>query len=258
VTVLFKGFVFSRLALMPITLALVFAWTGCTDRRWDYVALGDSYPAGYGAARSYVDYYAEYMEADLGVRVEIHNFARTGLASSELLSQVRSDEELRGALRGANVITIWIGWNDFRESLVRFYAGTCGGEENLDCMLESSNKLNENMDAILDEILKLANPRESLIRIADAGIPPVFMDTWKQHGWFETLQESCFENWSEHLIEAAGQRGIAVVDTYRILNGPSGDEEMKGIYQSDGIHVNDKGQRLIADLHREAGYEYTP
>ncbi|MBN1452565.1 MAG: SGNH/GDSL hydrolase family protein [Anaerolineales bacterium] len=228
------------------------------DKTWDYVALGDSYPAGYGAVSSYVDYYAEHIEEDLGVQVELHNYAQTGLTSSELLSQVRSDKELREALRNAEVITIWIGWNDFRESLAQFYVGTCGGEKNLDCMLESVTMLNGNIDAILDEILNLANPQDTLIRIADTGIPPIFLITWKQHGWFETLQESCFEVWRDHLVAAANQRDIRVVYTYQILNGPGGDERMKGIYQSDGIHFNDRGQRLIADLHREAGYEYSP
>lgn len=255
---MFRGLFFSRLTLISSTLAIIFFIMGCTEKRWDYVALGDSYPAGYGAERPYVDYYAEHMEADLGVRVEIHNFARTGLSSSELLGQLRDDEELREAIRDAEVITIWIGWNDFRESLGQYYAGTCGGPENLDCILESATRLNENMDAILDEILNLANPRDTLIRIADAGIPPVFMATWIQHDWFETLQESCFEVWRDHLVEAADQRGITVVHTYYVLNGPGGIEKIMGIYQSDGIHFNDKGQRLIADLHREAGYEYAP
>jgi hypothetical protein len=32
----------------------------------------------------------------------------------------------------------------------------------------------------------------------------------------------------------------------------------ESITQEDGIHVNDEGHRLIARLHREAGYEYAP
>jgi lysophospholipase L1-like esterase len=230
----------------------------CASEQWDYVALGDSYPYGYGAERSYVDYYADYIETDLGISVEIHNFARTGLTTSELLNQVRNDADLRDAIRSAEVITIWIGWNDFSEPLLRYYSGTCGGEQNLDCFIEASATFNENLDAILDEILMLTNPQDTLVRIADAGIPPLFMDAWKHQGRFETLQEWCFEIWRDHLVEAAGRRNITVVYTYKILNGPGGDEKMNGIYQSDGIHFNDKGQRLIADLHREVGYENAP
>ena len=236
----------------------MFPSAGCSERIWDYVALGDSYPAGYGAERSYVDYYAEHMEADLGVQVETQNFARTGLTTSGLLSQVRSDEKLQEAIREAEVITIWIGWNDFSEQLGRYYNGTCGGEENLDCIIQATKSFDENIDAILDEIITLADPQETLIRVADTGIPPIFTTTWKQYDWFEALQKNCFETWRTHLIEAAGQRNITVVYTYQILNGPGGGENIRGIYQSDGIHFNDKGQRLIADLHREAGYELAP
>jgi len=255
---MFKGAGLSRLLFIPVPFAMIFLCLGCMDRTWDYVALGDSYPAGYGAERSYVDYYAEYMEEDLGIRVKIHNYAQTGLTSSELLSQVRSNAELRENIRNAEVITIWVGWNDYRVSLTQFYTGTCGGEENLYCMRESVTRLNENIDALLDEILNLASPQDTLIRIADTGIPPIFLSTWKQHGWFETLQEMCFEAWRDHLIAAADQRDVTVIYTYQILNGSGGDEKMRGIYQSDGIHFNDKGQRLIADLHRQAGYEFAP
>jgi lysophospholipase L1-like esterase len=225
---------------------------------WDYVALGDSYPAGYGSERSYVDYYAEYIEADLGVRVEVHNFARTGLTTSGLLSLVRDNGEIRNAIREAEVITLWIGWNDFSDPLMRYYAGTCGGKENLDCLLEASIEFNKNIDKILDEILTLTHPQEKIIQIADVGIPLSFINEWKQQGQFETLKKFCFETWRDYLVESARQRDIRVVYTYQVLNGPEGNGITKGIYQSDGIHFNDKGQRIIADLHREADYEYAP
>lgn len=244
--------------ILITSLSLLFSLAGCVKRTWDYVALGDSYPAGYGVERSYVDYFAEYIRTDLGVQVKIHNFARTGLTTAGLLDQVYTDEALRKAIRDAEVITIWIGWNDFRDPLLRHYAGTCGGNQNLDCFQKASEKFNENINALLDEILTLASPQDTLIRIADAGIPLSFMNEWKQQGRFEKLKKSCFEIWRGSLVETAYQHDITVVYTYQVLNGPSGDENMRGIYQSDGIHFNDKGQRLIAELHREGGYEYAP
>ena len=41
---------------------------------WDHVALGDSLVPG----RSYVTYYAEYLEADLGVEVRLRNCGKGG------------------------------------------------------------------------------------------------------------------------------------------------------------------------------------
>jgi lysophospholipase L1-like esterase len=202
---------------------------------------------------SYVDYYAEFMEEDLGVRVEVHNFSRSGQPTSSLLNQLRTNEDLCAALRDAEVVTVWTGWNDLAEPLSQYRNETCGGDDNLECIRDAVTALNTNIDAILDEILSLTSP-QALIRIADVGIP--FADTWQYHGWFEELQRPCYEDWREHLIEAAQQRGMTVVHTYHVLNGPNGDEKMEGICQSDGIHFNEEGHRLVARLHREVGYEY--
>lgn len=244
-----------RFRLAPALLVLFGGLVvGCASRTWDYVALGDSTPAGYGMEDSYVDYYAEFIEEDLGGRVEVHNFSRSGQSTSSLLNRLRTNEDLRAAVRDAEVITIWTGWNDFGEPLSQYRNETCGGEDNLECVREAVTALNANIDAILDEILSLTSPQDALIRIADVGIP--FVATWKYHGWFEMLQGPCYEAWREHLIEAAEQRGITVVYTYHVLNGPSGDETIEGIHQSDGFHFNEEGHRLVARLHREVGYEY--
>jgi lysophospholipase L1-like esterase len=241
---------------LVLSLLVLFSslFAGCANRTWAYVALGDSAPAGYGVENSYVDYYAEFIEEDLGVRVEVHNYSRSGQSTSSLLERLRTNEDLRGALRDAEVITIWTGWNDLREPLSQYRNETCGGEDNLECIREAVTELNANIDAILDEILSLASPQDTLIRIADVGIP--FVTTWQYQGWFETLRGPCYEVWREHLIEAAEQRGITVVCTYEVINGPNGDEKMEGIYLSDGFHFNEEGHRLVARLHREAGYEY--
>ncbi|MGD2148402.1 MAG: SGNH/GDSL hydrolase family protein [Anaerolineae bacterium] len=229
---------------------------GCGGNKWDYVALGDSTPAGFGVERSYVDYYAEFIELDLDTEVEVHNFSRSGQTVATMLKRIQGDEDARAALRDAEVITVWTGWNDLRNPLDVFRAGTCGGQDNLDCVREAVEVLNGSLDSALDEIVALASPDETLIRVADTGIHLV--STWQYHGWFETLQGPCYEVWREHLVEAAEARGITVVYTYHVLNGPDGDEKTDGIYLDDGIHFNDAGHRLVAELHREAGYAYAP
>jgi lysophospholipase L1-like esterase len=238
-----------------LLLSLAVAGAACTDRTWDYVALGDSTPAGYGVGESYVHFYAQAIEEDLDVRVEVHNFSRSGQTTSSLLSQLEANEELREAIRRAEVITIWTGWNDLGEPLGRYRANECGGEDNLDCIQEVVAELNAHIDAILDEILSLSDPQDALIRIADVGIP--FVNTWTYNGWFDTLKGPCYEAWRDHLIEAAEARGITMVYTYYALNGPGGDRPVDpSLTQSDGVHFNEEGHRLIASLHREAGYTH--
>ena len=57
---------------------------------WDYVALSDSLVPGL----SYVTCYADWLEADLGVEVTLHNRGRGGRTSEGLLTALRTDKKL--------------------------------------------------------------------------------------------------------------------------------------------------------------------
>jgi len=228
------------------------------DNTWDYVALGDSYPAGFGVEKSYVDYYAEFIEQDLGVQVEIHNFSVSGQSATTLLYKLRKDDELREAIKEAEVITIYTGWNDLFSELDQYGKGICGGEDNLDCIREEVAGLKTDIDAILDEILSLTSTQDTLIRIADTDIPVA--NSWIYKGWFDILKGPAYDDWREHLIRAAEQRGITVIYSYHALNGPNGDQPVDDSLTREGdvIHLNEEGHKLIAKLHREAGYEFVP
>jgi len=172
--------------------------------------------------------------------------------TGRLLDYLQNDPEIRQAVEDANVITIWIGINDLWVPLSRFDYGKCGGEDNLDCIRESVSQINENIDAILDEILAINSSEKTRIMIADNAICFDHVSNWKKEGLFDVLQEEAYEAWRDHIVEAAGERGIIVVNTYRGINGPLGDQENEELYMFDGIHFNEKGHKLIADLHREA------
>jgi lysophospholipase L1-like esterase len=59
-------------------------------------------------------------------------------------------------------------------------------------------------------------------------------------------------------VQAATNQNISVVDSYRAVNGPDGDQKLSEEYmQADGIHPNEIGHRFLADLHRQVGYEFT-
>ncbi len=245
------------IGLCGLTVMVSALTAGCGPKTWDYVALGDSYPSGHGVEKSYVDYYAEFIEQDLEVQVEVHNFSRSSQSATLLLDQLRNKPEIREAIREAEVITIYTGWNDLFRQLEFYKREECGGEDNLDCIREEVVALNADLEAILDEILSLTSAQDTLIRIAESNIP--VMNSWLYKGWFEILRGPCYEDWRVPLIEAAEARGITVVYTYHVLNGPDGDLPMdESITQSDGIHPNEEGHKLIARLHREVGYEYGP
>jgi len=223
---------------------------------WDYIALGDSWAAGYGVGgRSYVVYYAEHMEADLGVKVTVHNWGRGGLSSDGLLAMLRNNQELRNAISEAEVVTFEIGGNDMTGPLHLYRVGSCGGADNLDCCREGLTSFRANFDAIIAEILSLRSTTDTIIRTMEYGYPWVNRD--KELGIYEDLKPCWVEVFSEHIVQAASEHNIPVVDVYLAFNGPNGDEDPvdKGYIGADGEHPSEAGQRLIAELHRELGYE---
>lgn len=238
----------------PANAATAIAASG--DTVWDYVALGDSTPAGAGVSRSYVGYYAEYIAEDLGVLVRVQNWAKDGQTTAILLDELKTNPRLRAALGQAEVITIWIGWNDMGLPLALFRESKCGGANGVSCIRDAADTVSGNFDAILDEILALRGDEDTLIRVADLFNP--FVDAWKQQGAFELLKEAGFEEWRANIARSAAERGVTVIQTYAALNGPDGQQPVsgRGLMQADGLHFNDDGHRLIAQLHREAGYAF--
>jgi lysophospholipase L1-like esterase len=219
------------------------------------VALGDSTPAAYGVVRSYVDMYADYMRQDLGVQVEVHNWARNGLGASEVWDALRGDGRLRADVRRADVITIWAGFNDIYPAIgVDPGGATCGPWTDLDleCVSRRVAGLCGSIDGIVEELLSLVDPQEALILFADVGNP--LSARWAAAGLLETLKGPVMEAWIDHVSEACEGTGIHVVHTYRALNGPRGvDEVDPALAQEDGLHLSAKGHELLAELHREVG-----
>jgi hypothetical protein len=110
---------------------------------------------------------------------------------------------------------------------------------------------------LLAETVSLASPVDTLILIADVGIPNLFVARWKEDGTFDDLKQHAYQVWREYLVQAAARHGVYVVNTCGLLNGPNGDQEMSpDCVQSDGLHLNERGHRLLAERHRQVGYEF--
>ena len=228
---------------------------------WDYVALGDSIPAGYGVnGHSYVTYYADYIEDDMGVQVRVHNYSIPGQTTKQLLGTLQNDQQLRDAIKEAEVITIWTGWNDVAPLIgsSRFgMSGLCGKWDDLDleCVREGVEELKTDINELIAEIHSLRNANDAIIRIADNCNHAV--GEWVETGIFQDLKELAFEDWSRAVTQTASRFNIPVVHTYRVLNGQNGDDVIpEKFLWEDGIHFNAKGHILIADLHRSFGYEF--
>ena len=120
----------------------------------------------------------------------------------------------------------------------------------LDCLREVTDPMQKGFDELLAEIVDLANPAETLILIADVGIPNRFLARWNEYGTLATLKIHAYEVWRDYIIQAAGDHKVHVVNTYEVINGPNGDHEIDPEYlQSDGLHFSEEGHELLAETH---------
>jgi lysophospholipase L1-like esterase len=201
---------------------------------WDYVALGDSLAVGVGANRGYVDRYAAHIESDTGARVDVLNLGQSGQTSSELLHALRNDESMRRALGGAEVVTFNIGINDLGHAGQAYENGQCGGGDGQECLREAVEKLEENWDAIVADILSLRSTEDTVIRTAGLGYTPRVGKTFEPY----------VARVNHHIAVTAAAHNIPYAQPH--LDG--------GHISSDGVHPNDAGYAVIADRLRGLGY----
>jgi len=240
--------------LLLILISIFVLISGCAPQPvWSYVALGDDNVGGFGLGDdNYVEYFAEYLREDLDVDLEVHNYGKSHGPTGRLIDLLRTDSEMRQAIADANVITIWIGDNDIETITDRFVYESFEVEDNLDYIRKKVAKINDNIDGILDEILALNPSEDTRIMIAENVLSSYHYKPWIEHGIFDLMQKEIYGALQEHLVKAASERGIIVVHTYQIINGPLGDRDIEELYQISGWLFNEEGHRLIADLHREA------
>ena len=201
---------------------------------WDYVALGDSLAAGMGAERGYVERYADHVRADTGARVRVVNLGVSGQTSAELLGSLREDRSMRGALLGAEVVTLNIGINDLGRAGEARENGTCGGTDNEECLRAAVEEVKGNWDAIVAEISSLRPADDTIIRTAGLGYVPRVGGVYGPY----------LDDVNRHIATTARESGVPYAEIHL------GEEGMS----PDGVHPNDAGYEVIARELRELGY----
>jgi len=227
--------------LMILTLPLVLS-VSCSKREWSYVVLGDS------SAWGFSKYYAAHIEDDLGVKVTVHDWTVGGLSSGQLLSMLHDDQELRSAISEAEVVTFianpgdHIGWHIIT------------GEGRHDCSPEALAGYKKDLDEIIRKIFLLRKGQSTIIRAMDFYVP--IHREWKERGEYEE-NKRCWDALNETVHQIAAEHNIPVARVYDALNGPDHNEDPreKGYIGDDGLHTNEEGQRVIADLFRKLGYK---
>lgn len=212
-----------------------------TVTEWLHVALGDSEAFCCGV-RSYPEYYDEFIEQDLNVKVNLRNLSGGGQTTGQLLLML-DHEDVRNLISKAQVVTLVTMMDDIYPCRV--------GDK--DCIDEKLTTAKANYTAIIEEILALTSPEETIIRTQTFDNP--FVNKWKEQGDFGERKPT-IDRLNRQIMDVASLYNIPVARVYLDFNGPNGDQDPgeKGYISGDGMHNSDAGVRRMAELLRELGY----
>lgn len=229
-----------------------------------YTSIGDSIAFGLYAPfnRGFVPRYRDHIRTDTGVTVTLHNLAVPGWTSGQLLDALRNNPYFRLRISQASVITMSIGGNDFLDARQSYRARTCGGRDNQDCLLRSAQTFVANWNAILGELATMRSASDTVFRPIDIYNPYVnedrATDSWLDDGGlndFEVFKpyQQAVNNYMATTMESIG---IPFGRVSLVFNGADGETDPSdlGFIAFDGLHPNDQGHRVIADLLRNLGY----
>lgn len=239
--------------LVVLAVLLLFSEACATSRNalpdvsgqtWDYVVLGSSIGTWWS------EYYGEMIESDLGVELVYHDYYRGQQKISSLLQMVTENEQLREDIGNAEVITIGVGFADFVDAIVYDAVGGAYDPQKLDQAVE---EFRDNFDAMLSEVVALASPTDTTIRIMDFYFPYVDVFGESEKG-SEALQY--WTRFNECIREAGDQHSIPVANVFEAFNGPQGNNDpAEQGYLIDARHSSEEGMKVIAEEFRKLGYE---
>lgn len=223
-----------------------------------YVAMGDSLGNTPDEPDGVMWQYAERLAQHFGVEVDLRNRVVGGIASSELLERLRTDEGLRADLAVADVVTTDIPINVWVKpmQIVGGWGGAdpadCGGEDHEQCLKDALAQYEADTDAIIDELVAICSD-DVLIRLYDN----FMLNTgYKlETGTLGTINPY-WKTGMDHIEESAARYGIPVAQVYDEFMGHAGTDDpyTKGLLLDDQLHPNSEGAALIADLLHNLGY----
>ena len=209
---------------------------------WNYAVLGDSSSWGFPK------FYAGYIEADLGVKVNVLDWTTGGMTSAAVLDQLRANKQERLDVSRSEVVTFY--GNPLH--IVSLSITTGNYSDKYDCSAQAVARYKADMNGIAGEIFALRKGQPTIIRTYTRFMP--FYRQWREGGQFDEYQR-CVAALDEAILQVGKEHGIPVADTGLALNGPNHDQDPNDMgYLYDGVHENDVGAQVVADVFRKLGY----
>ena len=196
------------------------------------VALGDSWVEGAhcGGCRTFGWLYARRLETVAGQPVEyVDRSGDRGGDSTVLLGSLREDDVVRNAVADADVVLIATGPNEMMTIEDPLADGTCGGDDDSDCIRALGETWTSNFDAAVTEIEELRAGQPTAIRLVNAAnifvsLPELVAELGYEPDFAVTRGALAFELLTQAVCDAAAAHGAQCLDVRPILNGPDLDQ----------------------------------
>lgn len=217
---------------------------------WHIVALGDSVATGGPCGCTpFPQLYGGDLARDRGVRTQTVNLGVNGQTSGDLLATMSDPGSAASrAVRGADVVLVTIGANDFLDQHDKVTTGQCLGGRDTACVADDLGAMVRNVTAIVGRIHQLRGGRPTAVLVT--GYWNVFEDGQVARRAFPDLGVRATQRLTRlanaGIRKAADAAGGTYVDLYAPFNGPEARGDTTYLLASDGDHPNAAGQALIA------------
>jgi len=191
--------------------------------------------------------YSRLAAEALGQPVRVENIAVNGATSADLLYRLENMQPFQSAVRGADLISISIGFNDIGPCVV---AGT-----EPKCYATAIAGLKTTLEAILDKIDTLQGDHPHILRETTyydfyVGRSEGAQSTPAFHGFYVDQLASL----NATICAAVVAHNGLCIDLLAPFNGPAGDQDAGRFLVKDHIHPATTGHELIAETIADAGY----
>jgi len=258
-------------------------------KEWDLLIISDSSNFGVG------QYYAKLIEADMNVKVNLHDCYVGDMSIGSALQALQSGKSLFPSMgnvscqtpwsedawidliKDAEVMVLYGGpqgsrppegyWNDPANFLSCRYGGyegkskLPGFDTYIDkirdsCASETLTTYKAHLGAFIDEIYKLREGRPLILRMTDLYNP--LHSIWKAND-VDDVCTACFRNVTDALRQVAEEHGVPLADTMVGFGGKDymSDPVEAGYIGPDGEHLSDAGAQFVATLLQQTGYAYS-
>lgn len=201
------------------------------------VGLGDSLTEGIGDEEELGGYFGRLVtkisDEEMIGDVKSDNFGKSGHRSEQLLERLQQ-EEIRDALKKADIVTVTIGGNNIVK-VVR--------EHLLHLEMKPFEKEHKQYEEDLQEIVKEIETLNPDVHILLGGVyNPLDMVSEEEAEFTEIIQ-----GWNETIQQIADQKNRSFVPLENLGEGP-----VDSYYSTDYFHPNSIGYETIADrFHQE-------